>query len=273
MSHFICVSAYISDDLKVLFHKRLVGMIEKLFISLVPVCPVNEIKNGKVDTEICISPTQCEIGATLNYTCDNGFIGTNTTTSCFDNHNPVDSVSLICDIGLNTDSANTSCHHSRFWDPQPACTIVTCPAPIDDNGNYTTGSDTDNQEYHTTSGNDTTSLNDVSILSDYTFNTSIVLKCKYGYEVTGPTSFTCLADGTWDQQISTCVKIICNETNSVSHEAVISIPRDLGVGVVVNVSYNSEQFGLSDGGIEVECQVNRSLTWIRKPTFGKYVHF
>lgn len=120
--------------------------------------PVNKIKNRKVDTGICIAPTHCEIGVTLKYTCDNGFIGTNTTTSCFNNQNPGDHVSLICDIGLNTDSANTSCRHSRFWDTQPGCHIVTCPAPIVDNGNYTTGSDTDNQEYHTTTGNDTTRL-------------------------------------------------------------------------------------------------------------------
>jgi len=248
-------------------------MVIVCLISLVPVCPVVELRNGNVDTSYCVAPTHCEIGVTVNYTCDNGFFGTNTTTSCVGNYYPSDNVSVICDTGVNTDSLNTFCRHSRFWDPQPACTIVTCPVPIVDNGSYTTGSDIVNQEYYTTTGNGTTRLDDVSIVSDYTFNTSIVLKCKYGYEATGPTSLTCLADGTWGQQILTCAKISCNETTGVSHEAVVMIPRDLEVGVIVNVSYNPKLFGLSDGGIEVECQVNRSLTWKRKPTFGKYVQF
>ena len=53
---------------------------------LVPVCPVLEIRNGNVDTSACVAPTYCQVGTTLHYACESGFIGTNTTTTCTDNH-------------------------------------------------------------------------------------------------------------------------------------------------------------------------------------------
>jgi len=54
--------------------------------SSVPLCPIVEIKNGKVDRDTCFSPTHCESGATLHYSCNIGFVGSNTTTTCLDNH-------------------------------------------------------------------------------------------------------------------------------------------------------------------------------------------
>jgi len=170
-----------------------------------------------------------------------------------------DTVSVICDTGFKALSLNTTCNQTKFWDPQPTCTIVTCPAPTVDNGNYTTHINNQQQNDHS---------NSTSVM-DYKFNSTIYLQCDDKYEARGPTIFTCLADGTWDQQTSTCVKILCNNTSDVNHEAVIKIPTDLGIGEMGNVSYNSVQFHLSDGGVQVECHNNRSLTWTRRPNFGK----
>jgi len=175
-------------------------------------------------------------------------------------YKPGDNVSVSCDNGFKANSLNTTCNKSGFWDPQPTCTIVMCPAPTVDNGNYSTHNNNQQQNDHS----------NFTTIMEYKFNTTIYLECddKYMYEADGPTTFTCLADGTWDQQTSTCVKIHCNNTSDVNHEAVIKIPPDLGIGEMGNISYNSVQYHLSDGAVQVECHDNRSLTWTRKPIFG-----
>jgi len=169
-----------------------------------------------------------------------------------------DSVAVSCDIGFKPGSLNTTCNKSGFWDPHPTCTIVTCHAPTVDNGNYTTH---DTNQLQNDYSNSTT-------LIEYTFNTTIYLECDDKYEADGPTAFTCLDNGTWGQNTPTCVKILCNDTSDVRHSAIVTIPTDLGIGEIGNVSYNSLQFHLSDGGVQVECHDNRSLTWTKKPNFG-----
>jgi len=188
-----------------------------------------------------------------------------------------DNVSVSCETGFKANTVHTTCNKSKLWDPQPTCTEVMCTNPVEQNGYYRTSN------YISYHGNNTTSCigSPVSIYNStnenlttaYTYNTTIYLECKCGFEASGPTAFTCLGDGTWGKHNSTCVKIICNETSVVNHNALIGVPEYLSVGERGNVSYNLEQFFLSDGGIEVECLVNRSLTWMRKPTFGKYYYF
>jgi len=203
-------------------------LLQQVFL-FVEVCLTTLFPNGHVDTEV------------------------------HKTYKPGDTVAVSCDIGFKANSLNTTCNQSRFWDPQPTCTIVTCPAPTVDNGNYTTHINNQQQNDH---------INATTVM-EYKFNTTIYLECDDKYEADGPTAITCLADGTWGQQTSTCVKILCNNTSDVNHEAVIKIPPDLGIGEMGNVSYNSLQFHLSDGGVQVECHNNRSLTWTRKPIFGK----
>jgi len=179
-----------------------------------------------------------------------------------------DTVSVICDTGFKALSLNTTCNQSRFWDPHPACTIVTCPAPTVDNGNYTTHNN--DQQHNDYNKNSTTVM-------EYKFNTTIYhyhyLQCDDKYEADGPTTFTCLANGTWGQQSPSCVKILCNNTADVNHAAVIKTPTDLGIGEMGNVSYNSLQYHLSDGSFQVECHDNRSLTWTKKPNFGMFCFY
>ena len=144
--------------------------------------------------------------------------------------------------------------------------MVTCPAPPADNGFYTTNSDISTQKSHSTFAiGDTTpqNLNDIKAKT-YRYNTTIFLICHDGYEANGPTKFTCLTDGTWGQQTSMCLKIVCNDSTDVNNEAVIKIPTELGLFETGNASYNSAHFYLSDGGTEVECQVNRRLAWAKE---------
>jgi len=184
-------------------------------------------------------------------------------------YRPGDNVSVICDTGFKADSLKVTCNASRFWDPQPVCTMVTCPAPVVNNGYYITNSDISALESHTTPDIGDTTHQDLDRAESYTYNTTIYIVCNDGYEANGPTTGTCLADGKWGQQISMCVKIVCNDTTEVNHEALIKFPTDLGLFKTGNASYNSAHFYLSDGGTEVECQVNRRLAWMRRPTFGK----
>jgi len=189
-----------------------------------------------------------------------------------------DSRSVICDTGFKAESLNIICNQSRFWEPQPVCTVVTCPIPVNDNGSFTTSSTLINQDGHVTPDIENSTYPDhpdnLNTTKDYKYNSTVFLTCNDGYEANGPTSFTCLSDGTWGNRTSTCVKILCNDTDEVNHEAVIRIP-DLGISETGNALYNTEYFFLSDGDIKVECQVNRKLKWKKKPTFGKDVclHF
>ena len=181
-------------------------------------------------------------------------------------YTPGDSVSVICDPDFKANSLITTCNQSRFWDPQPTCTEITCPAPTVDNGYYRMTNDTNHQGYPARPND----LKDVHAITEYRFNTTIDIECIDGFKASGPTTVICLDDGTWDKQTSTCAKILCNDTADVKHEAIIMIP-DLGVNETGHVSYDSEQFDLTDGDVAVECQVNGKIKWIKKPTFGNYL--
>jgi len=184
-----------------------------------------------------------------------------------------DNVAVSCDIGFNADALNTTCNTSRLWDPQPTCTEVMCTISDVRNGYYRTSSDINKQYDNTTTCIGNTfpvhNSNNDNSTAVYTYNTTIFLECYCGFEASGPTVFTCLADGTWGKKTSTCVRIICNQTAYVGHEAVIMVPINLFVGEIGNATYNAEHFFLSVGDMDVESQLNKSLTWINKPTFGK----
>ena len=202
------------------------------------------IKHFCFFVEVCLEPfyTNGHIETAVNKTYTTG-----------------DTVSVICDTGFKALSLNTTCNQSRFWDPHPACTIVTCPAPTVYNGNYTA---------HNYDQQQNDNINKSTMVIEYKFNITIFLQCDDKFEADGPTTFKCLADGSWGQEISTCVKILCNNTSDVSEAAVIKIPTDLGIGEMGNVSYNPLQYHLSDGVVQVKCHDNRSLTWTKKPNFG-----
>ena len=179
-----------------------------------------------------------------------------------DNMTLGDRKSVICDAGFKAESLNTTCSHSGFWDPQPVCNIVMCLVPVIDNGSFKTSSAimshdgpvTPDIEFNTRPDNP----DDSNATPDYTYNTTVFLECNHGYKANGPTSFTCLSDRSWSHRTSPCVKLFCNDTDEVNHEAVIRIP-DLGINETGNALYNTDHFFLSDRGIELERQVNRKL--------------
>jgi len=180
---------------------------------------------------------------------------------------------VSCDIGFKPDSLHITCNTSRLWNPLPTCTIVTCPVPVVSNGIYRTKSGKLHQDGPIFPNSfDKTRSADLNISNTtkvYMYNTTIQLVCNLGYEVHGPPSFTCLANGTWGQHIAACVKILCNDTVDVQHEAVLEIP-DLNFNETGYVSFDAEQFFLADGSVEVECAVNGKLKWKSMPTFGKH---
>ena len=198
----------------------------------------------------------------------NGHIATVVNTT----YTPGDSVDVICDTGFKAESLITTCNSSMFWNPQPVCTEVVCPLPDIDNGKFTTSSAIMNQNGHVTPDIEDTTRpdepDDFTTKTDFTYNTAVFLECNDGYKSNGPTSFTCLLDGTWGQQTSACEKILCNNTADVKHEAVPSIP-DLGINETGSASYNTEHFFLTNGNMVMECQVSGKLQWMKKPTFGK----
>jgi len=171
----------------------------------------------------------------------NGHVATVINTT----YTPGDSVDVICDTGFKAESLNTTCNHSMFWNPQPACIEIMCPLPDIDNGNFYMNSTEMNQDGHVTPDiEDTTRPDDpgdLSVTTDYKYNTTVILECNAGYKSNGPTSFTCLLDGTWGQQTSSCLKILCNDTTDVKNEDVFRIP-DLGINETGNVHYNAEHY-------------------------------
>jgi len=148
--------------------------------------------------EVCLEPS---------------FSNGNIESSIEKTYRPGDNVSVICDAGFKTDSLKTTCNASMFWDPQPVCTMVTCPAPVVNNGYYTTNSDISTLESHTTPQD----INSVNAITIYMYNTTVYLICNDGFEANGPTKFTCLADGTWGQQMSMCLRIVSIDTTEKDH--------------------------------------------------------
>jgi len=95
---------------------------------------------------------------------------------------------------------------------------------------------------------------------------SATVRCDAGFKASSLYS-TCNHSRFWDPQ-PVCIKR-CHDTSGVSHEAVIKFP-DLAINEVGDASYNSENFFLSSGGTEVECQENEKLKWTQQPNFGNY---
>ena len=102
----------------------------------------------------------------------------------------------------------------------------------------------------------------------YDYNTHITIQCNTNYEMEDELfTMTCKEDGTWGLQIPQCVKIMCNDISNVRHESIGVYPQ-LGIGEVGVVLYNSTFFYLSQGSVDVNCTMDRSLLWINTPEFG-----
>jgi len=107
--------------------------------------------------------------------------------------------------------------------------------------------------------------------SKYEFGTVITVSCYNGYEPSnGITSMACLEDGTWDQLSLQCIKVLCNDTRDVEHEAILTYPQ-LAFGDIGKASYNSTFFNLASGSLQMNCSFGRRLSWITTPEFGNEI--
>ena len=50
------------------------------------VCPVIDVKHGLYNTGSCLSESRCQVGKTLEYTCESGFTVSSPTTTCLEDH-------------------------------------------------------------------------------------------------------------------------------------------------------------------------------------------
>ena len=104
----------------------------------------------------------------------------------------------------------------------------------------------------------------------YDYNTSITIRCLEGFEITdGSYTRRCQKDRTWGSKPLQCVKILCNDTTNITHQAISnSNYPHLGFNETELVLYNSSFFFLQSGSNQVICSANRKLNWISKPFFG-----
>ena len=158
------------------------------------------------------------------------------------------------------------------WYPIPACALGKCTVPHSENGYFTT-IDFKNGTLNTLSKTARTlvemTINQTTTTVD--FNTTIQLVCKDGYEANGPTVLTCQPDKTWGHTTATCVKVVCNDTSDVRQDAVDIYPQ-LGFGETGNAVYNSKNFLLTNGQLELRCLKTRKLEWIDPPTLGDFIY-
>jgi len=144
------------------------------------------------------------------------------------------------------------CEEYNKWSGEkPQCSPVTCNKPSSIGNGWLTP---DQQSYN--------------------YNSTIKLACFAGYEVRdGKMIGTCLEYGNWSLEPLQCVRIICNDTNSVRHEYIDAYPN-VAFNEVENVTYNSSFFHLLNGSAEVYCSEDRKLSWLNSPEFGTlYVCF
>jgi len=52
----------------------------------VPVCPVPQITKDQSNSSNCITSDRCQVGTTLQYSCESGFVLLSPTTKCLEDH-------------------------------------------------------------------------------------------------------------------------------------------------------------------------------------------
>ena len=194
---------------------------------------------------------QCELFIFFLEVCEvpiisEGKLVTDATVAHFN-----DMVEVSCNTGFIPSFNEAKCTSSRHWVPAPKCEIVTCQVMHLANGFYTLN------ESHISEG---------SILS---YGTRVQPQCLEGYELSDISPQICMHSGLWNVTDLECVKILCNDISSVTHEAVCEYPH-LRFNETASVCYISQLFGLTNGSAEVVCAADGSLQWINYPVFGKY---
>jgi len=143
------------------------------------------------------------------------------------------------------------CKDMNIWsNSEPVCKIAQCPPPVVANGSF--------------------------VSSDYlyTYNKSITIQCKAGFEIEeGSYIRTCNEHGTWGPDNLQCEQVHCNSAVDIHHEAVIDFPQHLFFGEVANVTFNTDFFVLQNGSTEVTCSSGKRLAWISTPDFGMNIVF
>jgi len=155
----------------------------------------------------------------------------------------------LCDKGhyIANNVTERACEENDIWKwEDPVCQIVQCtePQPVEH------GSLNSSHEHQ------------------YEYKTIITLTCDIGYEpANGITNASCLDTGSWDSMLQ-CVKLQCNNTSDVEHAAIQTYPL-LAFGDVEEATYNATFFNLMTGSLKINCSLERRLSWIDPPQFGK----
>jgi len=156
-----------------------------------------------------------------------------------------------CDYGyfISNNVSERVCETSNFWSGNdPVCEIIKCFRPTVQNGLFT------------------------PTRNFYDYKSQIKIQCNMNFEIKdGPDTRTCQEDGTWGLNTLQCVKIMCNDTLDVSHKSINTYP-ELAFGEIGSVLYNSTVFYLRSGSVEVICSVERKLSWISTPEFGRFLN-
>jgi len=218
---------------------------------------------------------------------------------------------VLCDPGQEPENPLTTCTSSRLWDPVPKCIPIICNSLPQDiqHGRYDTGGRTSpfsfnhtilpvcNKGYYlqthmvlTCISTDIWSGNHpvceiikcfrptvqnglfTPTRNFYDYNTQIKIQCNMNFEIEdGPDSRTCQEDGTWGSDTLHCVKSLCNDTRDVMHASIGTFPQ-LAIGEIGSVWYNYTVFLLQSGSVEINCSMDRKLSWISTPEFGRFLN-
>jgi len=158
----------------------------------------------------------------------------------------------LCEIGhyLANNVTERVCGQKDTWSSaDPVCQIVEC------------------QEHQPVEHGSLNSFHE----HQYEYETIITLTCDSGYEpASGITNASCLDTGTWDSVLR-CVKLQCNNTSDVEHAAIQTYPL-IAFGDVKEAKYNTTLFNLMKGSLKMNCSLERKLTWIDPPQFGKSLY-
>jgi len=163
---------------------------------------------------------------------------------------PGDTLAIHCNTGFTTTNPNVTCQKDRAWAPIPTCVQVTCSVPNIENGYYT--------------------VNDNVTDEQQPYGTAMEANCNLYYALPDALERFCQQNGQWSGSDPICIKIICNDTRQILHEALNAHPM-LGIGENGQVSYNDTHFVLQSGSVAATCLENGQLVWIQSPEFGKNI--
>ncbi|XP_019851357.1 PREDICTED: uncharacterized protein LOC100634273, partial [Amphimedon queenslandica] len=142
------------------------------------------------DTAPTCNPVNCGDPGTLTNGTRNGTVFTFNST-----------VLYSCDTGYTiTGATSLTCLSNGLWDASvPSCDIVNCSNPGEPTNGMLQG-------------------------GTFTYNSVVTYNCSVGYSLTGTTSLTCLADGTWNTSVPSCPPVNCGDpgtpTNGSSNGSV-----------------------------------------------------